>query len=409
MSPANGASGRRVTPLAAAVAGLLASTPAAALFNDYFEIWAAENVTRDTNVFRLSEKLPPSSIGANQRGDTIFTTHLGVSAGIPISQQRLEAAYTWYQSRYRQFSDLDFTGHTARAAWNYNVQNKLTGVLSFTESEGLASFSNIQTRDKDLVTVRQAQGTTAWMLTPRWRANGRLAAVQTEHSNVARRINDIESESAEAGLSYVTPQDNLVGGAFRYEHGRAPHGNTLPTNPFFGRSFDNEYDQYSAGVTTTWNLSGHSRFDGRLELVRRSYKEFTGRNYTGPIVRALYKWMPTPKTTVDFGFVREIGPAEEIQTSFVLVTGGYIRPQWAVTEKVTLQGNLEYNVWDYRADPLTGGDFTHRQRLIGASVQWKPWQRVWLQAGANREVRTSSLPFGDYETTVAFIEGRIGF
>ena len=409
MSPANGASGRRVKSLVAALVGALASTPSAALFNDYVEIWAAENATRDTNVFRLSDKLSPATVGATQRGDTIFTTHLGVTAGVPVSQQRLEAAYTWYQSRYRHFKDLDFTGHTARAAWNYNVQNKVTGVLSFTESEGLASFSNIQARDKDLVTTRQAQATAAWLATPRWRASGRLAAVQTEHSSTLRRINDIEAETVEGGLSYVTPQDNLVGGIVRYEHGRAPHGVTFPNSPFNSRPFDNEYDQYSAGVTATWNLAGHSRFDGRLEVVRRNYKEFTQRDYTGPIARALYKWTPTPKTTVDFGFVREIGPAEEIQTSFVLVTGGYIRPQWAVTEKITLQGNLEYNVWDYRGDAVAGGDFTHRQRLIGGSIQWKPWTRVWLQAGANRESRTSTLQFGDYETTVVFVEGRVGF
>ena len=100
---------------------------------------------------------------------------------------------------------------------------------------------------------------------------------------------------------------------------------------------------------------------------------------------------------------------EEIQTSFVLITGGYIRPKWQLTEKIYIQGNAEYNVWDYHGDAFTGGDFTHRQRLIGASIQWKPFERIWLHAGANREARTSTLRFGDYETTVTFIEGRIGF
>ncbi len=144
-------------------------------------------------------------------------------------------------------------------------------------------------------------------------------------------------------------------------------------------------------------------------MIRRRYNEFTSRNYQGPALRALYRWTPTPKTTVDVGLIRDIGPPEEIQTSFVLVTGGYVRPKWAVTEKITLQGNVEYNVWDYRGDAFTGGSFTHHQRLIGASVQWKPWERVWLQAGVNRETRTSTLLFGDYETTVAFVEGRVGF
>lgn len=404
-----GASGRRALALAAGAFGLVASGPAAALFNDHLEIWAAENVTRDSNIFRLSDKIDPATVGASQRGDTIFSTFVGVSANVPVSLQRFEAAYTWYQSRYRTFDNLDFSGHTARAAWTYNVQNKLTGVLSYTESEGLANFSNIQANVKDVVTVRQAQGTAAWLMTPRWRLNGRLAAAQTEHTNAVRAFNDIETGTVEGGLSYITPQENFVGGAFRYEHGRAPRGNTLPSNPFFGRSFDNEYDQWGVGATATWNLTGHSRFDGRIELIRRRYTEFTERNYTGPAMRVLYRWTPTPKTSVDVGLVRDIGPPEEIQTSFVLTTGGYVRPKWAVTEKITILGNVEYNIWDYKGDALTGGSYTHHQRLVGASVQWKPWERVWLQVGANREMRTSTLPLGDYETTVAFIEGRVGF
>jgi len=42
-------------------------------------------------------------------------------------------------------------------------------------------------------------------------------------------------------------------------------------------------------------------------------------------------------------------------------------------------------------------------------VQWKPYERVFLSAGMNREVRTSTLLFGDYDVNVGFIEGRIGF
>ncbi len=407
MRPAIGASGRRA--LVAAVIGATASSPAMAVFNDYVELWAAENLTHDSNVFRLSDKVSPSTVGASQRGDTIYSTYLGIAANVPVAQQRFEAAYTWNRSKFQEFGNLDYTGHTARAAWDYNLQNKVTGVLSYNESQGLASFNNIQANEKDLVTVRQAQGTAAWLVTPRWRMDGRLTGVQTEHTNVVRSINDIESEGAEAGLSYVTPQENLIGGSVRYEHGKSPHGNTAPGNPFFGLPFTNEYDQWGVGATTTWNLTGHSRFDGRLEVIRRRYNEFTSRNYQGPALRALYRWTPTPKTTVDVGVIRDIGPPEEIQTSFVLVTGGYVRPKWAITEKITLQGNVEYNVWDYRGDAFTGGSFTHHQRLYGGSVQWKPWERVWLQVGVNREVRTSTLLFGDYETTVAFVEGRVGF
>jgi hypothetical protein len=105
---------------------------------------------------------------------------------------------------------------------------------------------------------------------------------------------------------------------------------------------------------------------------------------------------------------RDVGPAEDIQTSFVLVTGAYIRPIWTITEKVVLQGNAEYNVWDYRGNPLQG-DFRHRVRTFGAKVDYRPTLKILLSAGINREVRTSDLVNGDYAVTVGFIEGRVGF
>ena len=386
--------------LAAGLIGLAGAGPAAALFNDQVEIWAAENITRDSNVFRISDNLGPAAIGAPQLHDTIVTTHLGITAGIELSQQRLEAAYTWYDSRYRFFKDLDFTGHTLRAAWNWKY-DQLTGIASYTESEGLSSFSNIQSREKDLILARNADLRGQWRMTPRWLPNARITATQTEHSNLQRRVNDIEAFATELGVTYVTPLDNTFGALARFERGRSPHTD-LP------EALQNEYDQGSVGATVTWNLTGHSRFDGRVEFVRREYVRFSERNYDGPFFSGIYTWTPTAKTKVSFGAVRQVGPPEDVTTSFVLVTGGYIRPQWEATAKLLVQANFEYNVWDYKGNPFSG-DFTHRQRLAGASVQWKPLQRVFVQAGYNREVRTSTLPNGDYDVDVFFVEGRVGF
>jgi hypothetical protein len=144
--------------------------------------------------------------------------------------------------------------------------------------------------------------------------------------------------------------------------------------------------------------------------VSRKYEQATQRNYSGPILKAIYTWTPSGKLAVAAALSRDVGPADDIQTSFVLVTGGYIRPRWNLTDKVTLQGNVEYAVWDYRGDPLlTGQDLKNKVRTFGGSLVWRPYPKVMLQAGVNREVRTSNTLLGDYEVTVAFVEGRVGF
>jgi exopolysaccharide biosynthesis operon protein EpsL len=403
---AAGGSGRTLkkTALAAALAAALAPSASWALFSDRVEIWAAENVTHDSNVLRLSKTLNPLFAAPTQRGDTINTTHLGASVNAFWSQQHLTAEYTWYKSQYKFFRDFDFNGHTVRANLDWVLNPGARGTLGYSEAEGLASFANIQSPDPDLITSRTLYATGNYMVTPRYRANAGLQAVETRHGSELRKVNDIDIESGEVGLSYVTPLDNSFGVVSRVEHGRLPNGTLVG-----GVLFDNSYRQYGLGAMTTWIFTGHSRFDGRIEFVQRKYDQGTQRNYSGPIVKALYTWTPTGKLTVAAALTRDVGPAEDIQTSFVLITGAYVRPRWNVTDKITLQGNVEYNIWDYRADPLVGVDVRHHVRLFGMSVSYRPTQKVLLQAGVNREVRTSNQALADYEVDVAFIEGRIGF
>jgi hypothetical protein len=165
--PAAGISGSVFRIVALSAFGLTAAGPAAALFNDRIEIWAAENVTHDTNVLRLSKNLSPADVGATQLSDTVYSTHFGISGNLPVGQQLFTAEFTKYRSDYRYFNDLDFTGHTARAHWQWLWGQDKNGTLGYTESEGLSSFNNIQKREPDLVTARQAYFTGNWLLTPR--------------------------------------------------------------------------------------------------------------------------------------------------------------------------------------------------------------------------------------------------
>jgi Putative beta-barrel porin 2 len=404
---AAGISGKNFRVAALAAPLLLAAAPAFALLDDRVELWAAENITHDTNVLRLSKHIDPSSMGATQLSDTIYTTHLGISANLPVSQQLFLAEYQRFRSDYHYFKDLNFTGHAARAHWQWLWGQDKNGTLGYTENEGLSSFNNIQSREPDLVISRNAYFTGNWLVTPRWRASTALNGIETRHSDPGRKVNNIDTQAGELGLAYVTPLDNSFGVLARFEHGRIPNALQLAGFP---AGFDNEYKQYGIGANAIWVPTPHSRFEGNVAAVRREYSQATQRNYSGPIVHALYTWTPTAKFTLLTALSRDVGPAEDIQTAFVLVTGGYVRPRWNVTEKVSLLANAEYAVWDYHGDPtVPGGNFRHRVRTFGGKVDYQATTKVQLSAGVNREVRTSDLPTGDYEVTVGFIEGRIGF
>jgi hypothetical protein len=176
-----------------------------------------------------------------------------------------------------------------------------------------------------------------------------------------------------------------------------------------GTPFDNAYRQNSVGVVGRYHFGGNSRLDGRVDYVRRDYDQFTERDYAGPTFRVSHHWTPTGKLTFVTTAMREIAPLDEIQTTFVLLTGINVKPKWQVTDKVSVQGSAEYSRWEYRANPTIGTNYTHRVRSGGVSVSWRPLRTVLLQAGVLREVRTSTLADADYEVTVGSLEARIGF
>ena len=386
-----------------AAALAVAPLPSWAFLNDHLEVFAQENVTHDSNIFRLSDNLDPSSVGATHKADDIFTTGLGFLFDYPVSLQRFQLGYTWVDSRYRDNKDLDHRGHAARAAWLWSVTPHITGDMTYQEERTLASFANIQANRPDLITSRLAEASAAWMVTPSWRVHGRVDGGTTEHTDTTS-FENLRAVSAETGLSYVTAQENRIGVAVRGESGKSPDEQLVE-----GILFDNKYTQWGAGVQARWVVTGHSRFDGRLDYTRRTYEQFTQRNYSGPTFAATYTWTPTGKIIVATTASRDAAPLQDTNTSFVLVTALAIRPDWQITDKVSLRGNLQYAKWDYHGDPALGLDYEHRVKAGGIALLYRPFERVSITGAYQHERRTSTLVNADYKVDTASIEARIGF
>lgn len=384
---------------------VLAPFPAAALFKDRVEVFAAENVTYDDNVFRLSPDVDTrSAIGSDHRSDTISTTSVGASLDLPYSLQRFQANYTWFANRYHRFDQLNFNGHTARAAWLWAVTPELTGDLGYTDTRTLANFANlIGTRARDILRTKQGFANAVWFPVATWRIHAGAASIDQRHDDPTQRFNDIETATGVAGISYVTPRDDRLGIEGRVERGRSPH------DEFRATLLDNAYHQDSVGVVGHWIATGHSTVDGRVDWVRRDYDQRSTRDFSGATFRAAHTWTPTGKVTVVSSIYRDLGPVVDVQSgSFVLVKGVAVKPSWAATDKLTLGGDAEYNIWEYRGDPI-GGDFTHHVRTFGLNLTYQATPKIQLQGGYLHEMRTSTAALADYKDDVVNILARIGF
>jgi exopolysaccharide biosynthesis operon protein EpsL len=363
-----------------AVAGLfLPAMEAFALWDDKLKVFVEEKITRDDNVFRFSRDLDPV-------GDTYHTTLLGFNLDAPVSRQRFQVDYAWNATRFNRFTDLDFDGHDARAAWLWQLGNDLSGQLGYTETSTLASFAFTQSRTPDRLRTQQAFFNAAYLVTPRWRLQAGVRGLEQTNGDPLRQILDVKVRSTDFTVSYVTPANTSVGLSARTEDGRFP-------NP--GTSVDNAYSQDSVGIVFDWTLSGVTHLSARADRVSRRYAHVPEQNFDGNTARAQYDWKPTGKFSLAAVVQRDIYPYLDIGSSFVLVKGVALRPTLGLTEKIDLSGAFEYSVRDFLGNPgLASGvspGRTDRVRSGTATVSYRPVRTLTLLMSAQREGRSSNV------------------
>lgn len=389
---------------------LTPATDANALWGDRLELFVAEAVTNDDNVFRISSQRDPAAVlGSPSKGDTYHTTSFGFNLDVPVSRQRFLGGLTLNNTSYDRFTVLDFDGHDGRAVWKWQIGNELSGQLGYTETLALASLANIQSgvqssTPNPLKTQRMFVNA-AQMLTSRWRLQGELS--RREQSNGVFQENDIGINGTDLTVSYITPADNQVGVNLRVEDGRFPNGQTVGIDVI-----DNDYRQQSVAAVLGWTLTGHSRVNARAGWISRSHDQLAERDFTGPIFHAAYDWMATGKLTLSATAQRDVSAAEQVNTSFVLIKGVALRPTLRLTEKIGISGILEYSDREYFIDPrLVFGAVPPSEKVRAAAVTttYRPLRTVMLEMNWRRESRSSTIAFGDYLAEIVSVSARIGF
>lgn len=390
----------RRTLLALVVPALaLPAQDAAALWDDRLELFAAERLTHDDNVFRDRARL----------SDSWSTTSVGFNLDVPVSRQRFLAGAAVHENRYSNYKVLNYTGKEARGAWVWELGDRLSGRLGLTHTEAQGNFANFAgLRTPNLLKTDQQFLEARYMLTPRWRLQGGLTETRQRNSDAARMVNDIDAEATEAAVSYVTPAGNSLGISARNEDGRLPNRQVVA-----GSFIDNAYNQKGTGLVGEWLVTAQSRLNGRIDRVRRHYEQVPQRNFDGTTYRAVYDWTPGGRISVNAVAQRDISASEDLRTSLVLVRGVTVRPRYEFSERTSISGFVDISTRDYLADPgtilgVTGGR-TDKVRLIGATVAWQPRRLLQVLATLQHESRSSSFAPATFTSNLLSLSARIAF
>lgn len=401
--------GNRMRVAAGCLALLAGAGEAMAVLDDRVELFAAETLAVDSNVFRLSRDSAASRLLNNGgRGDAYSTTAFGVKADVPISRQRFLASASLNQTHFQRYGELDHTGRDLRGTWLWQLGDSLNGQAGYSETEALASFANIQGRISNPLTTRRLFANATQALTPSWQLQFGVAEQTQRNGALSRRDNDIDLHSADLAFSHLSPAGNRIGLGLREDVGDYPHRQTVGAG-----SYDNAWQQHRAGLFADWSLSGKSRVNLRVDRIHRDYEQLAQRNYDGTMFRASYDWQATGRFSLLASIQRDISASEDIQTSFVRVRGVALKPMFDISDKLKLAGVADYSTRDYLGDPAvalgTAPARSDQVRSLAATLSYRPLRTLDVQLLGQREWRTSNIALTDYSANLFSLTARLAF
>lgn len=372
-------------------------------------MYASYDVTRDDNLFRLSEgAVAPVVNGTSSRSDTYTRAEAGLRAGADVGRQHFSLNANANRTTFRKYGFLDYTGGAANTAWDWRVGNQWNGNVGYSYARTLASFE-LQGTGQDLRTQTRGFANANYRFHPSWRTHLGIDNNRARYSRAASREVDFEGRSGEVGLQYVAPSESALGVRHRQTDGDYPNRQLVN-----GTAIDNSYDQTDTGLTLDWRLSGQSRLTGGLDYTQRNQAQLSQRDYSGGTGRVAFDWNEGEKLTWRVGAWHELSEADDLAASYVVADGVSLTPGWAISSKLKLEATASRVEREYRGDPrVVLLVLTERREDVvkGArlALQYLPTSKIGVSLSYLDERRTSNVALADYRDRIVNAGLRVEF
>lgn len=358
---------------------------------------------RDSNVFRLSDTSPTPG----PRSDYVYRAGAGIRAEIPAGRQRIVLEARAQLHEYNRFDLLDHTSYGVGGTWKWEIGNQWNGEVGIARRHFLGSLDDIQAPVKDMITEDRAFVTAGYLVTPRWRVRGGLEWIKWNHESVRSEL-DARIFAGTAGLDYVTPANNSIGGQVKVSEGEYPNSQAVATALVV-----NDYREIEVSAVAHWIITGKSTLDARLGYTKREHDQVPQRDFDGFTGRVNLDWFVAAKTLLNFAIWREIQSTEEAAASYVLSEGWGVGPAWAPTIKLVFQARYLRENREFKGDPglvLVGG-VPREDSFDGFSLTagYTPVRNVHLSVGAEWGERSSNVVGRDFDYRLIVANARIRF
>lgn len=374
------------------------------------ELLLSETLTHDTNLLRLPKNVNPVTAAAlSSRADTSSATAVGLRIDKEYALQRFQIDVTETAHRHTNLSFLNYQALEYRGAWLWRVTPRWSGVVATDRVVTLASLADTaiaQRNRRNLQTSENLRLALDGSLGGGWHVllGGFVSQVKFDQAILPQ--NSTRTRGADAGVRYVSVAGNSVSLVQR-----ATQGDFLNRAADAATVTDNGFRRNETELKMDWNLTGKSLIQSRLAWAGVHHEHFAARDFSGLGGEVAYIWSASDKLRVAVVARRDRGQWWQTSSSYRVDDTLSIAPTWRASSKTNVRVRLDRIHSDFlgpvfpQTSPLRSD--TAYLALIG--VDWTPLPNVVLDAGLQRQRRSSNAVAVDYDSTIASINARVRF
>ena len=384
------------------------SLPAWSAPEDVLQPYLATTYTWYSNLFLVPPDTPPNTPGIldSQRSDRAQQVEAGFNFSKMVGLQNIVAVAKFAKTDFDHFTQLDYFGRDLLLDWDWKLNNVMDGKLGATDTRKLASYTDFHLQERNIIDEQTQFASADLLATPSWRIHAGLSRQKSDYELPVQQLLNNTADTKEAGLSYLTADQNSAGFLFRHVLGNYP--NYLELN---GAKVDNSFIQSEYDANVDWHLSEKTEIVVLGGWVKRESNLLTNVNVEGLTGRVGFNWQPTQKLKFNVSSWREYDPVQTGQIGYSLNTGVSTEAAWDATGKINLAAKISHErraIFEFINSAATA-DYDDRTTDAALTGKYQPRQYLTITAMLTHELRSATIPYEGYLGNEASISVNLKF
>jgi len=383
--------------LVALLTACLLMTPAKATPNDALQLYGGTAYSYDDNLLRVPEA---GAALRGARGDRWWQREAGLLFDKSYSRQRISLVAKLSRYNFDRFRQLDYDGKDLQATWFWQLGSRLQGKAGMLQERVLASYTDLQSEQRNLRNRRARFVDGAWRFHPSWQARASVRRDTYDYELFAQRFNNRTEDTTAIELDYLPASGSTVGLVARRIEGRYFYSRGIDPS-----SGDDGFTQDELGIRVRWLATGSTNVDALVGYTRRDQPAFGSGTASSLTGRIQASYQPRGKVTYSAAAWRDFAPLESTDVSYTLNDGASLGARWDATAKIRVDASAAYVRRNYVIREGSSGPEGSRDaiRARSLSATWSPKPtlqvkvmfaheaRTWVEALRSAAIRSNSM------------------